>query len=357
MRIILHIDLDSFYAAVEELRRPEIRGKPVVVCMYSGRTPDSGAVATANYPARALGIRAGLPIRTAKARATPETVFLPADRDHYRQVSDRVMAVLREHGDRFEQRSIDEAYLDVSSIRSVARAERLARRVKQAVQEKEGLTCTVGIGPNKLVAKMACRLQKPDGLTVVMDFDRVFADQPVSKLFGVGPKTLAILEQRGLKTIRDLARSSPDLLVQAFGERKGQLLHDHAHGKDDDPVTEVVKQQLSKIGTLKKDSADVQTVWETLSRLAAELHARVQKEGVTFRTVSILMIAHGQDRTRSVTLPAPTGAKQPLLDSARQLLTDYLAAYPEPVRRVGVRVSSFSGEQPKNADLRRYARA
>ena len=355
-RIILHIDLDSFYAAVEERRNPSLRGKPVVVCMFSGRQ-EGGAVATANYEARKLGIRSGQPIRFAKARATPETVFLPADREFYKKVSDKIMALLRQHADSFEQRSIDEAYLDITkrSKGSYIKARETANKIKQDILDKEKLTCSVGIGPNKIIAKMASREKKPDGLTIVKPADIMafLPGKPVDKLFGIGPKTLEALEKFHVKTIKDLSNLPKEALQKEFGERKGQLLFDHSRGIDNEPVVEVVGQQLSKIATLPENTKDFRKIFEKLSALAEELHQRVSRQEAKFRTVSIITInTHLEMKTRSITLESPSSQKEDILENSRALLRNFLKENPDEVlRRIGVRVSSL--EYYKNENVKK----
>src|SRR5579872_2760889 len=165
------LDLDYFYAQVEEIRNPSLREKPVVICVFSGRSEDSGAVSTSNYVARKLGVKSGIPITFAKKMLSshPESVFLPMDHDYYELVSDRVMSILRRCGSAYEQASIDEAYLDIGeeSRGSFAFARELGQKIKDDIFQKEKLTCSIGIGSNKLLAKMAVDVKKPDGLTVI----------------------------------------------------------------------------------------------------------------------------------------------------------------------------------------------
>jgi len=356
-RIILHVDLDSFYAAVEERRNPSLKGKPVVICMYSGRK-DSGAVATANYEARKLGIRSGLPLRTARARATKETVFLPADRGLYKKISDRIMKIFRRHADAFEQRSIDEAYLDVSRTRSYKKASDVAKKIKEEVLRKEELTCSVGIGPNKLTAKMASREKKPNGLTLVRDFQKAFSRKPVEKLFGIGPKTLEVLKKHKITTISDLAAFDKETLKKEFGERKGHLLHEHARGRDDEEVEELIKKQLSRMGTLPEDTKQFKTIAKKLSSLAEDLFKKIKKEKAHFRTISLLTVNTFLDmKTRSITLESSSRKKEDILENAESLLKGFLKENPtEVLRRIGVKVSSltFLEEKKKQKSLTEF---
>ena len=194
-RIIMLVDLDYFFAQCEELRNPSLKDKPVVVGMYSGRTEDSGAVSTANYLARKYGVKSGIPLFLAKKRLEgTDAVFLPVDYDYYQQISDRIMQILRGFPDAFEQVGIDEAYLDVTQRvhGSLDEAKRLVQQMKSAVKDQVGVTFSVGVGPNKLIAKIASDKQKPNGLTIVQpeEVEIFLSPLPVDNLLGVGRKTV-----------------------------------------------------------------------------------------------------------------------------------------------------------------------
>jgi DNA polymerase IV (DinB-like DNA polymerase) len=353
-RIILHVDLDAFYASLEELRRPEIRGRPVVVCVYSGRTEDSGAVATSNYLARELGIKSGMPIAFAKRAAKGrDVVFLPVDMDHYRVISERVMDILEEHADRFQQVSIDEAYLDVSERckGSYSCAEKTGEEIKGEIKKLEGITCSVGIGPNKYVSKMAGKRRKPDGLTVVRagDVANFLKDLPVGKLHGIGGKTEEELNSLGMKTAADLAAHSLASLEKEFGKNKAKLLHDKALGIDDSPVEQKDKQQLSRIATLKEDTNDADRIFNKISELCTDLNKKLQNR-IAFRTISLITIdTHLQTQTRSETIVEADDACS-VLPSYRNLIERFFSENPgKMLRRVGIRVSNLShkGEKDK----------
>jgi len=347
-RIILHMDMDSFYASVEENRNPEIRGKAIVTCMFSGRSKDSGAVSAANYKARELGIHSGMPIRIAKGLAKgKDVVFLPSDREYYWEVSSRIMEILRKESDSFEQVSVDEAYLDVSkrSRGSWENALKLAESLKNAIHEKEHLTCSIGIGPNKLVAKMASKAQKPDGLTLVKDSEvkGFFEKLPVSKLFGIGPKTLQELESLGIKTAKELAGYDLETLEERFGTKRGKILQDTARGIDDSPVEEREAQQISKMATLKKDSNSSKDIFGKIQELAQDIDSELKENSLTYRTISIMTIdRHLQMQTRShTTIESSSLSKN--LDIAKELLEDFLEQNPDRMlRRIGIRVSGLS---------------
>src|SRR3989344_3514037 len=346
-RIILHLDLDAFYAQCEELRNPSIKGKPVVVCVYSGRTKDSGAVGTANYEARKLGIHSGMPIAFAKKKATPETIFLPVDIPHYKEVSERILEIAKSNAGMVEQAGLDEAYLDVSGVvKTFEGAEQLAKKIKKEILAQEGLTCSVGVAQNNLLAKMASDFMKPDGLTVVKpELQKKFMQEMgVKKLFGIGPKTEEALAEVGIKTIGELAEAKKDFLVQVFGEKKGLQLHEFANGIDERPVEgDIEKQQLSRIGTLKQDSGEFSEINPFVEKLAEELYERVLGQKKMYRSVSIIAITNRlQTFTKSRTIDAPKGALVTISETAASLLREFLNENKGIVlRRVGVRVSNL----------------
>lgn len=228
-RLIIHVDLDYFYAQCEENTNPSIRRKPVVVCVYSGRTSESGVVSTSNYEARKYGVKAGTVIVAAKKLlASTDAVFLPMNRPLYDSVSGRIMEILRDYGDLFEKMSIDEAYLDVteSSKGSYDIAKTIGSNIKETILRQEQITCSIGLAPNKLLAKLASDHMKPNGLTVVTP-EQVLSflnGQEVSRIPGVGKKVEEKLRTSNVKTIDDLSRLSPIALQEMFGRKLGTYL-------------------------------------------------------------------------------------------------------------------------------------
>lgn len=352
-RIILQLDLDSFYASAEEVRKPELKGKSVVVCVFSGRTEDSGAVATSNYKARELGIKSGMPISKAKELGKDkDVVYLPTDIEYYKEVSGRIMEIIRTYSEKFEQRSIDEAYLDLSAeVKTFEEAGKLAEKIKKEIFEKEGITCSVGIGPNKLVAKMASKAKKPDGLTIIKPEEvRNFLNPlPVKKLFGIGPKSMEIFEKMGIKTIEDLSKTGVKILMEKFGENKGKEIWERANGIDNSEVEEIERQQLSKIGTLKQDSAELDFVCQKLFELVDELELKIKKENKKFKSVSIIIILTNlETHTKSKSLDYFTDDIELVKQEAETLMKEFLKNNPgKNLRRCGVRVSGFE-ELKKN---------
>ena len=356
-RIIFHIDLDAFYASVEELRRPEIKGKAVVVCVYSGRSEDSGAVATSNYKARELGIKAGMPIVFAKRLATDkDVVFLPVDKEYYSIVSDRIMDLFETYCDVMEQASIDEAYLDVTNKTGGdwGKAENLAKEIKEALLKEENLTCSVGIGPNKFVAKMASKKQKPDGLTVVKENEVIdfLKDLPAAKLHGVGGKTTELLDDLGIKTAKELAEYDLNKLESALGRNKAVLLRNKAHGIDDSPVLPRVKQQISNMASLKQDSSDSKEVIEKILEVAGAVGIRIKKSDVSFRTVSIILIDPNlKMQTRSKTINEEREIEN-VFPVIKSLTAKFFEENPDKIiRRIGVGVSNLNYGEIKKGPI------
>ena len=210
-RLVMLVDLDYFYAQCEERRNPSIKGKPVVVCVYSGRTEDSGAVSTANYVARKYGVKSGIPISLAKKKLEDvDAVFLPVDKEFYKEISESVMEILRIYADRFEQVSVDEAYLDVTqrTKTNYHEAKQLAVTLKDDILTQQQLTCSIGVGPNTLISKIAADIQKPDGLTLVtpQQLNSFLSALPARRLLGVGKQTEKKMETLGIRTVGQLAK-------------------------------------------------------------------------------------------------------------------------------------------------------
>lgn len=346
-RIVLHVDLDSFYASLEEIRYTEIKGKPVVICVYSGRSSDSGAVSTSNYKARELGIKAGIPISFAKRIAKDkEVVFLPVDMEYYRLVSDRIMELLEEEADAIEQVSIDEAYLDVTNrtFGNWIEAQKIAENIKEKIKHHEGLTCSVGMGSNKLVAKIASGHEKPDGLTVIMDtkVTDFFEKLPVSKIHGIGYKTTKSLNDLGIQTATDLANYNIDVLEKKFGKNKAKILLDKAKGIDESPVEQGEIKQISRIGTLSEDTNNIEVIFEKIKEFSIDIQKEINKNAVDFRTISIIAIdTKLRIYSRSVTSQQTNVINENLI-IVRNLLQKFLQENPEKkLRRIGIKVSNF----------------
>lgn len=345
-RIVFHVDMDSFYAAVELLDHPEHRGKPLIVGADPKGGQGRGVVLTASYEARPSGVRSGMPISRAW-KLCPEAVYLRPRFDRYEEVSRQAMELLRAHGDAFEQVSIDEAFLDVTrrSGGDWTRAEGMARELKSAVRSRIGLTCSVGIGPNKLLAKIGSDRNKPDGLAVVRPEEVASFLEPlgVRSLPGVGPKTEARLKRMGIETAGQLARADPERLRAEFGVW-GPRFIEEARGVDESPVVESTEvKSIGREGTLEEDTADMEQVRATLRSLSEEVAAAARAQGFAWRTATVkIRFANFETHTKSATTRRPREGAGPLVADVLRLV----GAYREEVQRrrvrhLGVRVSGL----------------
>jgi DNA polymerase IV (DinB-like DNA polymerase) len=356
-RVIMLVDFDYFFAQCEELRNPALKDKPVVVGVYSGRTETSGAVSTANYIARKYKVKSGIPLYLAKKRLEgTEAVFLPVDYEFYEQISDKIMQTLRGYADIFEQVGIDETYLDVTQkTRGNLAASSLAQKMKNDVKNQVGITFSVGVGPNKLVAKIAADTQKPDGLTIVMpeEVERFLSPLPVNRLVGVGRKTTAKMGELGIKTIGDLARYGTQKLMEIFGKNLGVYFHNAANGVDNEPVQETSEaESISRISTLKENTRDLSVVLEKCNQLIEEIHRDLVQRNISFRNVGIIAIMTDLSvRSRTKTLETATSDIELLRRTVRELFEKFLSESELEVRRVGVKISQFSKEEREQKKL------
>jgi DNA polymerase IV (DinB-like DNA polymerase) len=356
MRIIAHVDMDAFYASVEERHHPELRGRPLVVGADPKGGTGRGVVTAASYAARRYGIRSALPIsrawrlaEAARKKGEPETVFVRDDRALYREVSNRIMAIVGAGVDAFEEASIDEAYVDLCSLGDLTRAREHAVALKREILEREGLTCSIGIGPNKLVAKIASDFRKPDGLTVVAaeEVEAFLAGLPIRVIPGIGPKTEAFLHDQGVKVVADLRGVEAARLRTWFG-KGGEDLYRKARGLSDDPVTnEWERKSVGEQETFETDSLDPAFVLGRAQALAAEVFRRFTAEPfAAFRTVTVTVRFSGfMTVSRSRTGPAPLTSLEELSEAVRGLLEPFLDARENPkgkkIRLIGVRVEKL----------------
>jgi DNA polymerase IV (DinB-like DNA polymerase) len=357
-RVIMLADFDYFFAQCEELRNPSIKAKPVIVGVYSGRTEESGAVSTSNYVAREYGVKSGLPLFMAKRKLEgTDAVFFKVDHEYYDQISDRIMNIFRTYASALEQVSVDEAYLDVTEQveGSFEKARDYALKIKADVKAQVGITFTIGVGPNKLVAKIACDSQKPDGLTIIRPEEAkdFLAQLPVDRLLGVGKKTSERMEQMGIKTIGDLAKYDCQRLIEVFGKALGIYFHNAANAVDNEPVVEQGEaESISKIGTLKQDTHDLNFILQKTDELADIVFREASEKGYSFKTVSIYVVnVDLSGKSRSVTLEQPAKDKETILRNVRLLFEKFLAESPLEIRRVGVRIAGFGKEEPKQKSL------
>jgi DNA polymerase IV (DinB-like DNA polymerase) len=354
-RVVGHFDLDYFYAQVEEVQNPSLRGLPVVVCVYSGRTEDSGVVSTANYKAREFGIKSGMPITVAKSRLKEvKAEFIAMHRETYQIYSDRIMSLLKEETDITEQTGIDEAFFDITAKtgNDFEFAKEIASEIKRQVFQREKLTCSIGLGPNKVVAKLASDFRKPDGLTVVLPQEvKSFMDPlPVERLYGIGSKSSTLLRQKGIVTIADLSKTNLSMLEELFGRKLAVYIHNAANGVNEDPVTERGEAtQISRIITLKEDSRNVDEILAQLAPSFEDLHTKIVEKRLFFRTVSVIgILTNLSVRTRTKTLDRPTATLSAISDNAPALLSSLVKESGE-LRRVGIKVAGFEGAKEQSS--------
>jgi DNA polymerase-4 len=316
---VLHVDLDAFYASVEVQKDPSLAGRPVVV----GGAGSRGVVMSASYEARAFGIRNAMPAVRAR-RLCPDTVFLPPDFESYRAHSNRFREVLLSVTPVVEPIALDEAFLDVSgAVLLFGPPEEIAERVRQQVRSEVGVTCSVGVAPNKLLAKLASRQAKPDGLVVVRD-EAVAAflePLPARALWGVGEKTVETLARLGVKTVGDLARTPPAVLARLIGDQHARDLHDLSRGIDGRSVVPYeAPKSISHEETFDVDlDAEEDLLREALA-LSHRVGSRLRKDGYRARTVVLkVRLANFTTLTRSRTLPAPTDVAADLYEVASEL--------------------------------------
>jgi DNA polymerase IV (DinB-like DNA polymerase) len=297
MRIVVHVDMDAFYAAVEERYKPELRSLPVVVGADPKEGRGRGVVTTANYMARRFGIHSALPIsrawrlaEAARRRGEPTTIFTQPNFKLYREVSARIMQIFERCADAFEEASIDEAYLDVSSVGSFEAAVAHITALKAEIREREGLGCSVGVGPNKLIAKIASGLNKPDGLTLVTpEMVRDFLDPlPIRVIPGIGPKGEAFLHEHNIRTVKELREIPETTLIEWFG-KWGQRLFEKARGSDDSVVSnEWTRKSVGEQETFAEDTRSPSLITDRLYEMAKRVISKLREnEFAGFRTVTL----------------------------------------------------------------------
>lgn len=357
-RVVMLADFDYFFAQCEELRSPSIKDKPIVVGVYSGRTEISGAVSTSNYIARKYGVKSGIPLFLAQKKLEgTDAVFLPVDHDYYDQISERIMGIFRGYATSLEQVSIDEAYLDVTEQveGSFEKAKEYAEKMKTQVKEEVGISFTVGVGPNKLVAKIACDSQKPNGLTIITP-DEVgcfLSPLPVGRLLGVGHKIGAKLESIGVKTIDDLRHVDIQKLVALFGKVSGLYFFNAARGIDNEPVQEAGEaESIGRMGTLKLDTRDIEVIMQKIDEQIEDIYKEFCAKNMSYRLVGIsAVMVNLTGKSRSKTLEKPAKDKETIRSISRELFEKYLDETSLEIRRAGVRVGSFIKEERQQKQL------
>lgn len=354
-RIILHIDMDAFFASIEERDNPRLQGLPVVVGSDPQNGRGRGVVSTANYEARKLGIRSALPITRAWRYAqeavekgiVPRVVFLPVYGKRYGNVSRSIMNILSSFALPLESCSIDEAYIDATSCRSFARAIRLAKKIKEAILTQERLTCSIGIAPNKLVAKIASDLHKPNGLTIVKPEEvlTVLAALPLRSLPGIGPKTEILLNAHAIFSLKDLG-AIPCASLEAWLGKWGKALYYKARGIDDSPLQ--IAWEAKSIGhqeTLPYDTLKTSLLLKELREMTMKTVQELQRKKLSCRTVQVVVrFADFETKSHAKTLPALTDTYEQIWELALSLFLPFLQDRLNPrgklIRLLGVSLSN-----------------
>lgn len=349
-RIIFHIDFDYFFAQCEEIRTPDLKSKPVCVCVFSNRGGDSGAIATANYIARKFGVRSGIPIIFAKKRLEErkDAMFLPVDFEYYEEISQKAMDIIKKSADIFEYVGKDEAYLDVTDRvdGNFDTASHLAQQIKNTVREKLKLSCSIGISSNKLISKIASDFRKPDGLTIVSPekVEEFLEQLKIRTIPGIGKKTEERFTEMNFETIKDVKKLDVFTLNKEFGRKHGTYIFNAVRGIDTDPVKErEASIQYSKLSTLKKDSIEYEFLAKNLIELCKELHEVIKKNNKTFKSVGIQFIQSDlTNKTKSRMLKNHTSSLEELQKNALLLLKESLEEQKSTIRRLGVKVSELA---------------
>lgn len=356
MRIIAHLDMDAFFASVEERDAPRLRGLPIVVGADPKAGKGRGVVSTANYPAREYGIHSAMPIsrawrlsEVARQQGKTPAVFLRVNFERYAEVSERIMQIVRSHVPLVEEAGIDEAYLELSFAGSFSKAKEICGKIKEEIKTKERLTASVGIGPNKLIAKIASGQRKPDGLTMVTPkkAEAFLKPLPIREIPGIGPKTEMLLKEQGVKVVRDLRKVTRRALREALGKR-GAELYDKVRGRNERPIVEEFEvKSIGEQTTFSEDSDDPNFISAQLGELCRDVFVRFRESGFAgFRTVAITVrFADFETKTRCHTVREPIAANELLESQALQLLQPFFDARENPhnkkIRLVGVRVEKL----------------
>lgn len=334
--------MDSFYSSVEVRENPQLKGQPVVVGSDPKNGTGRGVVSTCSYEAREFGIRSGMPISKAY-KLCPDAIYLRVNMGLYKEVSKQIMMILREFADRFQQVSVDEAYLDVSTrVGNYDVAAGLAQNIKDEIFLREGITCSIGVAPNKLVAKIASDFQKPDGVTIVKTEDVVefLTPLPASTIPGIGKKTADILKSMDIGTIWDLAACDVQLLIERFG-KYGIKMHQMARGIDHGEVLERgdVK-SISKEDTFDEDTDDPYIIEQVLDSLSEGVHASLMKKKFLFKTITLkVRFEDFSTYTRARSLRVYSTDLETIKIIAKDLMREFMGK--RRFRLLGVGVSNF----------------
>ncbi len=356
MRIIAHLDMDAFFASLEEAASPIFKGKPIAVGSDPKNGLGRGVVSTANYKAREYGIHSALPIsvawrlsKKAKAEGKQEVVFLPVDFERYNKSSDDIFEIVKKYAEVVEPASIDEFYFDLSFTKSYKKSEEICKKIKEEIKSKLKVTCSVGIGQNKLIAKISAGVKKPDGLVVIKEKDSEKFLEPLSirEIPGIGPKTEQVLNQRGAKIIKDLKKLTKAELQEFFG-KWGEDIYYKARGIDNSPIVE--NREAKSIGeqtTFERDTLNFIEIGEVFEDLCKSVFKRFLQSGFkTFKTVGVTVrFSDFETKTTAKTLRNPTNNEKEFVLETLKLLLPYADRRKNPrqklIRLIGAKMEKF----------------
>ncbi|MFH1785175.1 MAG: DNA polymerase IV [Candidatus Micrarchaeota archaeon] len=330
--------MDYFFAQLEEKRRPMAKNKIIIVCVYSGRTDDSGVVSTVNYSGRELGIKSGMPIAFAKKRAPPaDSLFIPVDKEYYEQISFQIDKVIRDNCEKVVQASIDEWNIEDKLDKS--------KLLKELIKTQFDLNCSIGVAPSVLGAKMAASKSKPNGL-VVLDTEsekRFIEGSELEKVPGIGPKTVEALGSLGAAYVKDLKKINSFTLVETFGRKTGAWLIDLAHGKYDKDIGEEKPQdEISRIGTLKEKTHDQYLLVTKVTELEKEAKEWLMAMKRSYKTLTITFITDDmKTHTKSLSFKNPKNWSEDISKEKEQLIREFLSENKLNIRRIGIRFGNF----------------
>lgn len=345
--------MDSFYASVEIAKNPSLRDKPLIIGAEPKAGKGRGVVMTCNYSARKFGIKSAMPISSAY-KLCPSAVYLKPNMSLYAETSYRIMSLLRNYGEKFEQVSIDEAFLDVSDkVKDFDDAGKFAIKIKDEIKQKEKLTCSIGIGENKLIAKMASDINKPDGMTIIKpeDKEKFLEGLPVQKIPGVGPKTSSALEKIGITKIGDLRKYNLNQLIELFGQNYGHWLYEKSHGIDNSPVEESYEiKSINRNITFEEDTEDINLMHETIEEMARDISGSLQANNFSYKTVTLRVRYDNFDTfTRAKSLPNYSNDFATIIKISKTLLNEFLGK--RKIRQLGVRVSNLEVAESKQKSI------
>lgn len=347
LRIIFHIDFDYFFAQCEEIRNPAIKNSPIIVCVYSGRTSDSGVVSTSNYVARKYGVKSGISIREAKLKlsSVDNPVFLSIDQKYYSELSNKAMDIIKSVVDKCEVVGVDECYVELTEFLNgdFDKAVEIAQMLKTKLYEKINLSCSIGISYNKLLAKIGSKYKKPSGLFLIEPKKSInlISDLDISLIPGIGPKNKKKLYQMGIKTFKDISVANMDLLKKEFGSACSNYLCNSARGINYDPVkSDNDIKQIVRIKTLKENSHDIEYFKFELQQLCNSILEKLIQRNLFFKTLALIFISETLEiKTKSRTLRIPSQDPRELFINADIILNDFISVNQDiHIRRLGIKV-------------------